>query len=80
MKNRKGEPEKTHFRSERFFVVDDKHYFSTREGTEIGPFGSRVDAELGLERYIRCISDEKGCEKTARDAALQGDWATTHYR
>lgn len=80
MKNRKGEPEQTRFRSERFFVVGDAHYFTTREGTDLGPFGSKAEAELGLERYIQYMLTENPCEKIARDVALQGNWATTNYQ
>ncbi len=76
---RAGEIEKTRFRSERFYIVDDKHYFSTREGTEIGPFGSRQDAEDGLDRYIKYVSGETPNIKLAESAAMQGDWASTQF-
>ncbi len=76
---RDGEEEKTRFRSERLYIVDEKHYFSTREGTEIGPFGSRLDAEQGMQRYVKHINSEGGSEKKAHAAALQGDWASTNF-
>lgn len=76
---RHGEGEKTRFRSERFYCVDDKHYFSTREGSEIGPFGRRQDAEQGLQRYVKYMAGENPNEKMAQTAALQGDWASTYF-
>ncbi len=79
MKNRHGEESRSYFRSERFFLVEDKHYFTTREGLEVGPFGSRMDAILGLERFIACFS-ANGCLHKARETALQGHWAATNYR
>jgi len=40
------------FRSNRFFSVSGRWYFSTREGEDLGPFASRDDAETGLARYL----------------------------
>lgn len=76
---RAGEEDKTRFRSQRFYIVDDKHYFSTREGTEIGPFGSRKDAEDGLARYIKYATGENANIRLAETAAMQGEWASTQF-
>ncbi|MDG1943813.1 MAG: DUF6316 family protein [Halioglobus sp.] len=40
------------FRSERMIKQDGNWFFETREGTFEGPFGSKSEAEEGLERYI----------------------------
>ncbi len=78
---RDGETDtKTRFRSERFYNVDDKHYFSTREGREIGPYGSKKDAEEGLQRYLKCIVKDESTEIQAEQAALEGSWANTHFQ
>jgi len=42
----------THFRSERFTVVNGFYFFSTRENTLEGPFASREDAERESEAYV----------------------------
>ncbi len=77
---RDGEEEKTRFRSERFYVVDDRHYFSTREGIELGPFGSKKDAAEGLKRYLQCLNEDEGTEIQAQQAAMEGTWANTHFQ
>lgn len=77
---RTGEEEKTRFRSERFFTSDDKVFFTTREGADIGPFACRADAEKALRLYIECIRAPGGNEKQARELAMQGQWSSTHYR
>lgn len=77
---RTGEEEKTRFRSERFFTSDDKVFFTTREGADIGPFACRADAEKALRLYIECIRAPGGNETKARQVAMQGQWASTHYR
>ncbi len=44
-----------YFRSgHRYFCMDGKWYFSTRESEE-GPFGSREAAEAALERYLNSL-------------------------
>lgn len=40
------------FRSDRFFVVSGRWYFTTREGENFGPFGSREEAETRLAQYL----------------------------
>ncbi len=52
MKRSTDEKEQTRFRSDRFFVVDKKWYFTTREGTNEGPFDSPESAQWGLTRYL----------------------------
>jgi len=43
----------THYRSERVSAINGQYFFATREGTLEGPFFTRVDAELQIERYIQ---------------------------
>lgn len=44
---------KNFFKTDRTFVVNGQWYFSTREGVDQGPFGSKVDAECEIALYIR---------------------------
>ena len=50
---RKGESGVIPFRSGRFFNVDTKWYFSSREGIDHGPFDSKYDAEVSLDVFIQ---------------------------
>ena len=56
-KVRKGEGDKTHFRSDRIVVMNGKYYFMTRENTQEGPFDNRLEAEQELNLYIRHMND-----------------------
>mgnify|MGYP007012736374 FL=1 len=56
---RNSEDKGVYFRSDRFYEVDKKHYFSTREGIEIGPFRSKNEADLDFERFIGRIEKNK---------------------
>jgi hypothetical protein len=44
------------FRSDRFFSVGDKWYFTTREGFDSGPYANRERAEKSLKRFLNIIS------------------------
>ncbi len=39
-------------RSDRFFAAQGTWYFSTREGTPIGPFDDKNEARRGLDDFI----------------------------
>lgn len=39
-------------RSERFFTQHNYWYFSTREGLDIGPFATMLEATQGLDGFI----------------------------
>ena len=41
------------FRTNRFFVACNSWYFSTREGTDQGPFATRIIAHDAIQEYIR---------------------------
>ncbi len=51
-RHREGELGAVPFRSGRFFYIDEKWYFSCREGKDQGPFNSKHDAEMALAVYI----------------------------
>ncbi len=40
------EKPKTWFRSERVFLSDEKWFFHTREGVDVGPYDSQFEAEI----------------------------------
>ncbi len=63
MKRFDDEKELTRFRSDRYFVVDKKWYFTTREGTNEGPFNSADDAHRGLGRYLM----ERGLSRSRKE-------------
>jgi len=44
------------FRSDRFFCVGNKWYFSTREGFDSGPYANKDRASLSLERFLQIIT------------------------
>jgi hypothetical protein len=51
MKRKDDQGNRTYFRSDRIFFMNDKWYFSTREGDK-GPFATREHAERMLARFI----------------------------
>lgn len=79
MEFRDDEGEGTYFRSERTTVIDGKYFFATREGDEIGPFGSKSEAEHALLRFIEAMKEHDNY-KLATSAALHGAWATNNFR
>jgi hypothetical protein len=80
MDNRPGDPKRTYYRIERFYTVERKYFFSTREGCELGPYDTKEDAALALERFVRTIKSKGGCLETACQAARDGNWAITHFK
>ena len=53
--NRMGEYGQTPPRSSRIFAMESLWYFTTREGADIGPFGSCDEASNGLQDFIQFI-------------------------
>lgn len=41
------------FRTNRFFTSGANWYFNTREGTDQGPYDSRIMAHDAIQKYIR---------------------------
>jgi hypothetical protein len=50
--SRNGEQTKAHFRSGRFYSVDNEWYFSVREQQDQGPFPTKESAEDHLKTYL----------------------------
>lgn len=42
-------------RTDRFFAVNSRWFFTTREGADVGPFDTKNDAQLGLDMFIEFI-------------------------
>ena len=76
---RADEGDSVHFRSGRFYNAGGEYYFSTREGMEVGPFGSKKEAAMGLERFVHCLKTEE-CVVKAKQAAETGSWAITNFQ
>ena len=53
--NRQGETGQPPPRSSRIFNMENDWYFSTREGSDIGPFGSRDEASDGLTDFLQFL-------------------------
>ena len=49
---RNGENRSSSMRTDRYFSVASDWYFSTREGSCIGPYESKREAEAGLKDFI----------------------------
>jgi hypothetical protein len=52
LEHRSGEAGSIPFRSGRFFVVENKWYFSCREGIDKGPYSARAEAEIALKAFL----------------------------
>ena len=53
---RGGEQGEVPFRSDRFFSVGRKWYFSTREGFDSGPYANKERAKHSLQRFLNIIN------------------------
>lgn len=51
--SRNGEGGTVPFRTDRFFAVSEKWYFSTREGFDSGPYANKSRADEGLKRFLK---------------------------
>ena len=80
MAKRYDDEGRVYFSSDRFYMVDTRYYFSTREGEEVGPFETKEDAIAALDHYIDCVLSGVGSTTKARKLAIQGAWATTNFR
>ncbi len=56
---RAGETPRLRYRAERFFALEGKWYFMTREGVDVGPYDSRSAAERDAVSLVRLL---KECE------------------
>jgi len=69
---RSGDLEKSHYRTGRFYSVENEWYFSVRETGEQGPYMSKLSAEIGLKMYLLDIEHfkEKKTSSTFGDLKL----------
>lgn len=51
--SRNGESRHIPFRSNRYFCINGTWYFMTREGSQLGPFIDKREAEAELMMFIR---------------------------
>lgn len=75
MGNRRHERSKTWFRSDRFFRSNEKWYFHTREGSAVGPYGTRFEAEVDAGRLMALLrnSPEADSARLIRDFVMGSD-------
>lgn len=61
MSNRNGENGLHPIRNQRFFQMDNYWYYTTREGVNVGPFDSCVQAQRGVVDFIEyiCTADDR---------------------
>jgi hypothetical protein len=52
MKRKSDDKDVTVFRTDRYFLSDGKWYFTTREGSNLGPFDTHEDAECALTQHL----------------------------
>jgi hypothetical protein len=57
MSIRRNEEPKTWFRCERFFRCNDQWYFHTREGISVGPYRTRLGAEVDAGLLMATLRD-----------------------
>ncbi len=60
---RRDERSKTWFRADRVFHTNQKWYFHTREGIDVGPYESQLDAEIEASMLKELI----------KNSSLRGD-------
>lgn len=58
--NRTGESRNIPFRSNRYFCINGTWFFMTREGSQMGPFIDKREAEAELMMFIREKSMQNG--------------------
>ncbi|MDZ7670044.1 MAG: DUF6316 family protein [Gammaproteobacteria bacterium] len=75
MSNRKYERPRTWFRSDRFFRSNEHWYFHTREGTAVGPYRTRFEAEVDAGRLMALLRDtaEEHTQRAIRDFVMGSD-------
>lgn len=76
---REGESKKVWFRTDRCFRVGDQWYVATREGKDVGPYSSRIEAERSVPRYVKIMKQDSRYDMYARKLALNGIWASNDY-
>lgn len=77
---RHKEENKLWFRSDRFIIIDNKWYFTTRENRGVGPLNDRSDAVHGLGLFMECINNQHGDIERAMSFAIGGEWVVSLLR
>lgn len=65
MQHRSSEQGEIPFRSDRFFCVGNKWYFSTREGFDSGPYANKDRASSSLQRFLQIVTKLPQVNQTA---------------
>lgn len=73
---RAGEEGKLWFRSDRFFKIADKWFFSTRDNQDVGPFNSRIEAVNALAVLFYSIFRQNKDSKFDIRLKLMGERGT----
>ena len=79
MQCREKEPVKSWFRSDRFFTIDNRWYFTTREGQNVGPFESIGHAKSGVNLFLTSVQNDHYSNSYAESIARDGHWAQTQF-
>lgn len=56
LSHRDGELGRIPVRADRFFAAQGQWFFATREGTPMGPFDDKEEAQHGLEDFIEFMN------------------------
>ena len=54
--NRQGEDGPVPNRCDRFYSFENEWFFTTREGSPVGPFSTQNSAKVGLSDYLEFLS------------------------
>ena len=57
MRYRRGETQTLWFRTGRVVRVDGRWYFNTREGIDVGPYATELEAEIEAELLVQALRD-----------------------
>ena len=80
MSGRVNEEDRSWFRTDRFFIINNEWYFNTREYENVGPFSSLKTAQQGANRFLKTIRNDKCTPQYAANIARSGEWAVTLYQ
>ncbi len=69
---------KVRYRSDRYVIIGNVWYFTTREGHNVGPFPNKNEAHKGLDMFLKYMQQDpdRGCEYAER-VATRGLWEST---
>ena len=78
---RRNESQKTWFRSDRFFRSNESWYFHTREGIAVGPYRTRLEAEVDAGMLMALLRDTPPEEtrRAIRDFVMVSDVGDFDY-